>query len=66
VTDLEGAAIVNDAILAFTVLFYKCRVSAGDSLLMFNAASVRLPPTNLSESLFSSSYTYNYVPPGIS
>lgn len=41
VTDIEGAALVNDGILAFTTLHYKCHFSAGDSILIFNACSVR-------------------------
>ena len=40
VTDIEGAALVNDGILAFTALHYKCHFTAGDSILIFNAASV--------------------------
>lgn len=41
VTDVEGAALISDGVLAFTALHYKCRVSAGDSILIMNAASVR-------------------------
>lgn len=40
-TDIEGAALVNDGILAFTAIHYKCHFSGGDTILILNGCTVR-------------------------
>ncbi len=44
VTHVDAAAVIGDAVKAFTALYYLAKVSTGETILICNATSVSIDP----------------------